>query len=143
MAILDQVLSKSMSEWIDAAKSAEVEIRQQETALIGESWGNLWWFLKSWGEMRMNLALARITAALALFQAENEAYPIQLSELVPKYLPSLIRDPYEDAEFGYWTKAGEATVVSRTREPARRHEPVGAQQGPEVDGFPAWRVKRK
>lgn len=144
MAILDRVLSMPVSEWTDAAKSAESQVKQQENS-IWDGWGesNLHWYLKSWGEMRMNLALARIAAALALYDLDHEDYPSNLAHLVPKYLPSLIHDPYGNAEFGYWIMGNEATLVSRTRDPSCRQNPVGAGLGPEADGFPAWRVKRK
>ncbi|HEU4339276.1 MAG TPA: hypothetical protein VFS19_04345 [Planctomycetota bacterium] len=92
---------------------------------MGAAWRKL-------AKVALEYRLARVSVAVAQFHAKEGRYPRTLEELAPR-----------DTAFDYFLTEDGAMIVSRTRDPERAGEPVGGGQGPEADGFPAWRVRRR
>jgi hypothetical protein len=81
--------------------------------------------------------LARLSVAVALYHAENGKYPRSLADLAPNHRAPVATDA------NYSTTDSGAMIVSRTRDPEHANTAVGTEQGPEANGFPAWRVRKK
>jgi hypothetical protein len=86
--------------------------------------------------------LARLSVAVAQYHAEKGSYPLSLEDLTPRNIALLPVDAFGARAFNYFTTEGGAMIVSQTQEPEHAGL-VGAELGPEADGFPAWRVRRR
>jgi hypothetical protein len=142
LAWVKAVTRLPVSAWADALETASLRTKESGDTLEAP-YGNWNWYLKEWCVFRMRLTLARVSVALARYQAENGEYPARLEALSPRYLPEIPVDPYGGQPLGYLVKHDKVTIISRTRDPEYRNRPVGAMLGPEGDGFPAWGVRRK
>jgi len=58
-----------------------------------------------------------ILAGLRLYHLENGVYPGRLTDLVPKYLPSLPADPFSEKPFIYKKETGRITIASNENFP--------------------------
>jgi hypothetical protein len=82
--------------------------------------------MRSWALVEAQVAGVRTMIAIELFRAERGAWPRELGELVPAYLPRGLEDPYTGDSLRYRVEAGGYVLYSvgldRHDDGGREHE---------------------
>ena len=99
-------------EWYAGAGRVSTEVKSWGNPLIGFTIAG---YPRVWHRRVVNeldWTLARVSVAVAWYQAEKGKYPQSLADLVPTYLNLVPRDPFTGLSLGYRVEKKEARVYS-------------------------------